>query len=441
MGRERKPAHIRKWRGTHYLVFTDYGVQPYKEKRLSCASLDAHDETARKALLKEYRSKEVNIQAEANRRGGFLGYDTKLIDAIDDYLSDVKRRVKVRETNPAARAGLAASSGRHLEVSLGYFKKWLAVEKLQALTTGALEPRNIRRYRDWLSSTPTRHGNRELFRSAATLNFHTIALRTAINWISELRPPRFPDIDNLRRALRPQPVRSIRQMALTPEVLKKFLKEALRHDDPDRLLEIERERHGKVEVYRQKKAVMSATPVSRLFIMLALTGARVTEALLLKWSDVDLPRGRLRIYAQKTGYFRILPLVSAPEGEISATLAQLLREWKLQAGDREYVLPFDPSATETPIFPKSAWERVNRNAKLERIGPQMLRRCFTSYCASLGVPASVAALWQGHGANVAEACYRQQLLERGDGSFEEAMGLAPTLKGLIQASPAEATGT
>jgi integrase len=438
MGRERKPAHIRKWRGSYYLVFTDYGVQPYREKRLSCASLDAHDDEARKALLKEYRSKEVNVHAEANRRGGFLGYDTKLIDAIDDYLSDVKRRVKVREANPVARAGLAASSGRHLEVSLGYFKQWLAVERLQALTTGDFEPRNIRRYRDWLASTPTRRGNSELYRSAATLNFHTVALRTAVNWVSDLRPPRFPDIDNLRRALRPQPVRNTKQLALTPEVLKVFLAEALSHDDPERVLNIERERHGRVEVYRQKKAVMSATPVSRLFVLLALTGARVTEVLHLKWADIDLPRGRLRIYAQKTGYFRILPLVNAPEGEISPTLLQLLREWKLQAGEREYVLPYDPAATEAPVFPKSAWERVNRNAKLPRIGPQMLRRTFTSYCASLGVPAAVAALWQGHGANVAEVSYRQQLLERGEGSIEEAMGLAPLLHRMKQGRTSEA---
>lgn len=441
MGRERKPAHIRKWRGSYYLVFTDYGVQPYKEKRLSCASLGAHDDDARKQLLKEYRSKEVNIHAEANRRGGFLGYDTKLVDGIEDYLSDVKRRVKVREANPMARAGLAAQSGRHMEVSLGYFKKWLAVEASLSLSTGELEPRHIRKYRDWLASTETRHGNSRLFRSAATLNFHTVALRTAINWISDLRPPRFPDIDNLRRALRPQPVRHTRQLALTPEVLKAFLAEALRHDDPDRPLNIERERNGRIESYQQKKAVMSATPVSRLFILLALTGVRVTEALLLKWSDIDLPRGRLRIYAPKTGYFRVLPLVGAPEGEISPTLAQLLRQWKLQAGERQYVLPYDSAATDAPVFPKSAWERVNRNAKLPRVGPQMLRRCFTSYCASLGVPASVAALWQGHGANVAEACYRQQLLERGDGSFEEAMGLAPLLKGLVQVTATQATGT
>jgi len=440
MGRERKSAHIRRWRDAFYLIYTDYGVQPPKEIRKSCAALGAHDRDAREALLKEYRSKEVNIHAEANRRGGFLGYDSKLTDSIDDYLIDVKRRVKVRAANSAARAGLASSSGGHFELSLRYFKAWLALERLQALTTGELEPRHIRHYRDWLASTETKHGNRKIFRSAATLNFHIISLRTTINWVNELRPPRFPDIDNLRRALRPLPVRNAKRLALTPDILRKFLEQAVKHEDPDRRLQVRREKHGRIEEYTQRKGVASATPVSRLFILLALTGARVTEALQLKWSDVDLQKGRLRIYAQKTGYFRILPLVGAPEGEISPSLVQLLREWKLQAGQREYVLPFDEAENDAPVFPKTTWERVNRNANLSRIGPQMLRRTFTSYCASLGIPATVAALWQGHGANVAEQSYRQQLLERGEGSFEDAMGLAPILKALTLPQMAKAAG-
>lgn len=69
-------------------------------------------------------------------------------------------------------------------------------------------------------------------------------------------------------------------------------------------------------------------------------------------------------------------------------------------------------------FPRKRWERAGK------VRPQALRRSFTSYAASLGIPASVCALWQGHRADVAERFYRMQVLERLDASsLESAMGL------------------
>lgn len=66
---------------------------------------------------------------------------------------------------------------------------------------------------------------------------------------------------------------------------------------------------------------------------------------------------------------------------------------------------------------------VNQTLNLS-ITPQKLRQNFTSYAASVGVPASVAAMWQGHGVEVAERHYRAQLIDRQAGhSFESAMGL------------------
>lgn len=59
-----------------------------------------------------------------------------------------------------------------------------------------------------------------------------------------------------------------------------------------------------------------------------------------------------------------------------------------------------------------------------RITPQGLRKNFTSYAASLGVPAAVCAMWQGHSAQVAEDFYRQQVLEPAAApSMQAAMGL------------------
>ncbi|HRK36311.1 MAG TPA: site-specific integrase [Candidatus Hydrogenedentes bacterium] len=183
---------------------------------------------------------------------------------------------------------------------------------------------------------------------------------------------------------------------------------------------------GEKERFEQTATAYAATPVSRLFLMLALTGARVGEILALKWDDVDLARGRLIIRAQKTGMTRIVPLMGAPEGDIAPGLVALLRRWKLEAGAREYVLPHDDLPK--PVFPKSGWQMTASEIKGERIGPQALRQNFTSYAASIGIPAAVSAMWQGHASDVAEKYYRAQVLDRNPGaSLEAVMGLADFL--------------
>jgi hypothetical protein len=68
---------------------------------------------------------------------------------------------------------------------------------------------------------------------------------------------------------------------------------------------------------------------------------------------------------------------------------------------------------------------VAKKLKGPRIGPQALRQNFTSYAASIGIPAAVAAMWQGHAADVAEKHYRAQVLDRNPGkTIEEVMGLS-----------------
>lgn len=80
---------------------------------------------------------------------------------------------------------------------------------------------------------------------------------------------------------------------------------------------------------------------------------------------------------------------------------------------------------------QSAWQIVNGNAP--RIGPQMLRQNFTSYAASLGIPAAVTALWQGHATVVAERFYRAQVPERHQGnSLEQAMGMSKVVQKLAE---------
>ena len=423
MARPRESAHIRIWRGKHYLVYTDFTGDKPKEVRKSCTALKAYDATARAELVKSYMLQEKMDTVEVARRGGRLAYNSGLIASLDEFLADTKERAEVRAENPEARNGISAKTSELLEKSVGMFKDWLTAKGWAELKTGELDGNMLTKFFDHVATTKTKLGNKAVRRRASTVNQYRRNIRTALRWINRARPPRFPDFEGFAHAFKMTRSDADPPRAFTPKQLQAFLKLALEREDPERKVVIVRFKpRGEKERFEQNATAFAATPVSRLFLMLALTGVRVGEALALKWDDVDLERGRLTIRAQKTGKTRILPLMGAPEGDVSHGLVALLRRWRLEAGKREYVLPHVDLPR--PAFPKSGWHMVAKELKGPRIGPQALRQNFTSYAASIGIPAAVAAMWQGHAADVAEKHYRAQVLDRNPGkTIEEAMGL------------------
>lgn len=218
-----------------------------------------------------------------------------------------------------------------------------------------------------------------------------------------------------------------------PDIIGRFIAAALDYEAPDRAVAVSRRKihNPALEKFFQSAPSTAATPVSRMLLFLALTGARLSEALAMKWADVDFQRNRLTVHSAKTGRTRIVPLAGAPEGLIAPRFAELLRVWHRQDSEREFILPHGDLPA--PSFPKSAWQAVNALAKVDRIGPQMLRQSFVSYCASMGVPSAVAALWTGHSASVAERWYRQQVLDRVQAAtIEAAMGLEPLINRMVR---------
>ncbi len=437
MGRDRRPATLKMWRGKWYIFATDYRRRTPVDRRYSCTAHGAYDAPSRQRLMQRFRKEEILGRAEAIKLGGSISYDAKLIDEVADYLEDVEQRVAVREANTRARSGLSPHTGQIIAVSMGYFNAWLREASHERLETGQLSPHHLRRFLDHLALEPTRHGQRQVQRSGATINHHARHLRTLINWIARRRPRRFPDVEDLRYALKPQPVEPREEVACTPDELVAFYEMAEQRENPERPMEVARLARGRWQNFKQRPPILAATPVSRLFLLLAITGARRSEGLAMKWSDIDLAKGRIRILSQKTGRMRMLPLIGAPEAELGPKFLQLLRLWKLQAGGREYVLPHRD--LDQPAFPKLPWEATTKAYKGRRISPQQLRRNACSYLASLGVPAAVAALWLGHSTVVAEKHYHLQVLERHDGTLEQAMGLDVIIDRLIrQATTREA---
>ena len=170
-------------------------------------------------------------------------------------------------------------------------------------------------------------------RSSARANVYRRTLRAALVWLSRVRPRLFPDFEDLRPAFKQAWVEPAGAIAYTPDELNSFRK---------RLPPGQR----------------------RVFDFLALTGCRLGEL-----DNATLEGNRLRIMAAKTGRERLLALTGAPECEVAPKLLKDLKRNGLPG-------PWE----------RKAWERAG-DAR-----PQKLRRNYTSYTASLGVPATDCAL-------------------------------------------------
>ena len=431
MARSTKPPRILKWRGSYYLFFHDYSRTPPVARRISLDALGARSAAQRAETVKKYTLDEKIQTAEVITRGGALAYDTNLIKALERYKQANVDRVRTRVASPKVRSrGLSARSRVLLDRTVNGFTSWLIANKLEHLRTGQLDAMTISRYLDAYAAKQFPRGDRLLSRSEATVAMETRHLRVAFRALDDFRPPLFPDFSALKNSLRPRPGRPPKNFAYTPPQLVEFLRAALAREDAGRLVEVVRHRGGSIEHYTQHAHSVSAVPASRLFLLLALIGARLGDTLLIQWSDIDLDKGLVTFWnPQKTGIERVVPLVRAPEIDIAPTFLELLRAWQREAAGRRYVLPH--GELDKPIEPINAWRGTNE-AVAVRVNAQNLRKSFSSYCAALGVPASTVALWQGHRVAVAEQYYRQQVLERVKGkTLEAALGLEQLIKQML----------
>lgn len=440
MARPKQPPRIVKWRGKYYLKFFDW--ERGTPRRLSCEELGAVTKAQRDELVKQQKQSEVQARAAYVKSGGPSAYATKLIDGLRMYLKRVDERTSVRDQNPESREGLSADSQTLAHRAVEKFEQWIIAKGRKNLTTGKLDAPTLQSFVDFLVTEDVARGKRKIKRSMATVNKYRRDLKTCIGYLGTIRPQMFPDVVMLVKALKPK--KEIRKpaMAFSPSQLSKFLDVAIERETPGRVVEVVRVKSGtdgKKTHHKQAVNTDAGTPVSRLFLLLALTGCRRSEALRLTWDAVDLKKGRISFFSTKTGMPRILPLVSASEGEVAPQFLLLLRHWKASAGDCLSVLPFQSS--KRPVFPQTAWSNAAEQAGIKAILPQTLRQNFTSYAASVGVPASVCAMWQGHGAGVAEMYYRAQVLDRHEGaSIEEAMGLSTVIKNVLAETNSSGSG-
>ena len=196
------------------------------------------------------------------------------------------------------------------------------------------------------------------------------------------------------------------------------------------------------ELDREARADRRATPRRALLATLTLAGLRIGEALALRWRDVDLAAGRLRVRASKTDAgVREVDLVAALREELSAHKAQTA------FADPENLVfctatgrQQNPSNIRTRVL-APAVARANRRLAArdaaplpEGLTPHSLRRTFISLLLAVGEEVPYVMRQVGHTDPKVTLSIYAQVMYRGDGERER-------LKALVEGTDWALLGT
>ena len=171
-------------------------------------------------------------------------------------------------------------------------------------------------------------------------------------------------------------------------------------------------------------------PMLPHFLLMLLTGMRKSDALYLKWDDVDLDTGNIRYKTLKTQKICILPLIAENNRIVSPTMLKILKIWKGLGDKDSYVLPHPKSLQ--PVDIKLPLEKLRTEIKIPELKFQNLRKTFISYAVSYGIPPAIVAFWVGHSPAVAEKHYMKYAIGqlKGD-NLEETMGISVAMKEIL----------
>lgn len=131
--------------------------------------------------------------------------------------------------------------------------------------------------------------------------------------------------------------------------------------------------------------------------LLLFTGCRRNEVLRLKWSEVDLERGLLRIGDSKTGA-KIVPLNQA---------AREVLEAQPRMVGNPYVFPSARKPGKPLHDVKRVWDRIRTRAKLEDMRLHDLRHHFASTAAASGLSLPLIGRLLGHRTPTTTARYAE----------------------------------
>jgi integrase len=150
--------------------------------------------------------------------------------------------------------------------------------------------------------------------------------------------------------------------------------------------------------------------VQDYFWILLLTGARRTNAVMMRWEDVNLNQEIWRIPETKNGESAVVPLM-AKACEI-LDKREKISEWVF------------PSLTnkDKPFDPEKGWRRILKRSGLKDIRIHDLRRTFGSYQAIGGTSLQIIGKSLGHKSQESTKVYARLNLDPVRASMEKATG-------------------
>ena len=170
-------------------------------------------------------------------------------------------------------------------------------------------------------------------------------------------------------------------------------------------------------------------PILPMVLLIMLTGMRKSDALNLKWSNVNLETGLIKYQAIKNSKICIVPLVGDPNGDISPDFVEILKTWRAERPHDEYVLPHPLSEKPTEIkYPLNRFRKMLSAETGKNFTWQNLRKNFESYAVSFGIPPAITAFWVGHSPAVAEKHYMSYAIGKlNANNIASAMGITNLL--------------
>lgn len=146
------------------------------------------------------------------------------------------------------------------------------------------------------------------------------------------------------------------------------------------------------------------------FWILLLTGARRTNAVTMRWNDLNLNQEIWRIPETKNGDSAIVPLVAKAIEILNAR--ERTSDWVF------------PSVTDDnkPFDPEKGWRRILKRSGLNDLRIHDLRRTFGSYQAIGGTSLQIIGKSLGHKTQDATQVYARLNLDPVRGSIEKATG-------------------
>ncbi|MBX9922482.1 MAG: site-specific integrase [Rhabdochlamydiaceae bacterium] len=113
-------------------------------------------------------------------------------------------------------------------------------------------------------------------------------------------------------------------------------------------------------------------PLLHPFVVLLSTGCRYSEIRKLKWTDIDLFKGRITIRESKNGEIRSVPLCGLG--------LELLDKLSREANSIGYIFTYNNK--NTPIDPRSSIKTAIKKARLKNFRPHDCRHSYAILCFS-----------------------------------------------------------